>query len=215
MTKIIVLIFCVLSVLIPRSYAQKVMNNDVVNIANNIENNDKTTDIDLGIARNKEDSGKSNVKKIQSESKPKVNELPVIEKTPEVGKHVMANMDAGSMIVSLLMVLALIIVSAFVLKRFNLTQQNSSQLRVIASLSLGAKEKVIVVQIGEEQLVLGVCPAQISLLKNLETPIESQTVKSAVLSGGLVNFLQKHTEKIEKTESNSNSATSDTIKNNK
>jgi len=215
MTKIIVLIFCVLSVLIPRSYAQKVMNNDVVNIANNIENNDKTTDIDLGIARNKEDSGKSNVKKIQSESKPKVNELPVIEKTPEVGKHVMANMDAGSMIVSLLMVLALIIVSAFVLKRFNLTQQNSSQLRVIASLSLGAKEKVIVVQIGEEQLVLGVCPAHISLLKTLETPIESQTVKSAVLSGGLVNFLQKHTEKIEKTESNSNSATSDTIKNNK
>ena len=130
------------------------------------------------------------------------------EKTPQVGKHVMANMDASSMILSLLMVLGVIIISALVLKRFNLTQQSSSQLKVVASLSLGAKERVIVVQIGEQQLVLGVCPQQISLLKDLETPLDIQSSKSLALSGNVLSFLQKNSIK---TSTESNATTSETL----
>ena len=113
-----------------------------------------------------------------------------VEKTPEVGKHVMANMDAGSMIVSLLMVLGLIIVSALILKRFNITQQGSNQIKTVASLSLGSKERLVVVQIGKQQLVLGVCPQQITLLKQLETPL-SQTGKPLAISKNVLAFLQK------------------------
>lgn len=116
-----------------------------------------------------------------------------VESTPQVGKHVMANMDAGSMIVSLLLVLALIIVSAFVLKRFNLTQQSANQLRVIANLSLGAKERIVVVQVGDQQLVLGVCSQQISLLKHLETPLDTHKNKPLVLPKNVLSFLQKNT----------------------
>ena len=61
----------------------------------------------------------------------------LVKQAPEVGKHVMANTDAGSMILSLLMVLAVIVITALVLKRFNVTQQNSGQLKVVASLSFG------------------------------------------------------------------------------
>jgi len=118
-----------------------------------------------------------------------------LEKTPQVGKHVMANVDASSMILSLIMVLALIFISAIVLKRFNLSQQNSSQLKVIASLSLGAKERVVVVQIGEQQLVLGVCPQQISLLKNLDQPIDVQVGKPLALPGNVLSFLQRNSLK--------------------
>lgn len=140
------------------------------------------------------------------------------EKTLQVGKHVMANMNASSMILSLLMVLALIIISALVLKRFNLTQQSSNQLKVVASLSLGAKERVVVVQIGEQQLVLGVSPQQISLLKNLETPIDIQAGKPLALSSNVLSFLQKNsktekdskTKTDSKTETDSNAATSET-----
>lgn len=141
------------------------------------------------------------VKSTLIESTPKAPQLVVTEKevvtekTPEVGKHAMANIDASSMILSLLMVLALILISAFVLKRFNLTQQGSNQLKVIASLSLGAKEKIIVVQIGEQQLVLGVCPQQISLLKDLENPIDIQVGKPLALSGNVLSFLQKNSIK--------------------
>jgi len=95
----------------------------------------------------------------------------VVNDAPQVGKHVMANMDASSMILSLLMVLALIIVSAFVLKRFNIAQQGSSRLSVVTSLSLGAKERVVVVQVGDKQLLLGVTAHQVTLLEDLAEPL--------------------------------------------
>lgn len=122
-----------------------------------------------------------------------IAETTVVNKAPEVGKHVMANTDAGSMILSLLMVLALIFISALVLKRFNFTQQNTGQLKVVASLSLGVKERLIVAQVGEQQLVLGVTPQQITLIKSLEEPIvSSQPDKTSALSGNVLAFLQKN-----------------------
>lgn len=139
----------------------------------------------------------------QIDEKEKVNSVaetsvtdPIIvkqAKTPEVGKHVMANTDAGSMILSLLMVLALIGVCTLVLKRFNLAQQNTGQLKVIASLSLGVKERLIVAQVGEQQLVLGVTPQQITLIKNLEEPIEStKPENSTVLTNNILALFKKN-----------------------
>jgi len=109
--------------------------------------------------------------------------------TPEVGKHVMANMNAGSMILSLLMVLGLIIVCAFVLKRFNLTQQSVSQLKVITSLRLGTKERVIVVQVGEKQLLLGVTGQQITLLETLAEPLTDKNSSPVALQKNILSFL--------------------------
>lgn len=154
-------------------------------------------------------NGSANVEvaeKVQKEPEPVVTTT----QTPQVGKHVQANMDAGSMILSLLMVLALIIISALVLKRFNITQQGSSQLKVIASLSLGAKERVVVIQIGEQQLVLGVCPQQISLLQNLDIPIDIQAGKPLAVSTNILSFLQKNNIK---TSASGSVATSKTTNN--
>lgn len=128
----------------------------------------------------------------QVEKTQKTPESLAIEKTPQVGKHVMANMDASSMIMSLLMVLGLIIISALILKRFNLAQQSSNHMKVIASLSLGPKERVVVIQIGEQQLLLGVCPQQVSLLDSLKEPLDIQVTKPLALSGNILSFLQKN-----------------------
>ncbi len=108
---------------------------------------------------------------------------------PEVGRRVMENMDAGSMILSLLMVLALIIICAFVLKRFNLTQQGVSQLKLVTSLSLGAKERVVVIQAGEQQLLLGVTAQQVTLIERLEEPLATQTMKATELPKSMMSFL--------------------------
>ncbi len=129
-----------------------------------------------------------------SEPQTKIKSLATLERNianrpPEVGKHVMANMDAGSMIISLLMVLALIIICAFVLKRFNLTQQSVSQLRVVTSLSLGAKERVMVVQVGEQQLLLGVTAQKITLLETLAEPLAEAKMNTAELPKNLLSFL--------------------------
>ena len=112
-----------------------------------------------------------------------------VNNTPEVGKHVMSNMNAGSRILSLLMVLALIIICAFVLKRFNLSQQGISQLKVITSLSLGTKERLMVVQVGEQQLLLGVTAQQITLLETLAEPLTKQGINTAALPKNILSFL--------------------------
>jgi flagellar protein FliO/FliZ len=112
----------------------------------------------------------------------------LVNTPPEVGKHVMA-MDAGSMILSLLMVLALIIVCAFVLKRFTLTQQSVSQLKIVTSLSLGSKERVVVVQAGDQQLLLGVTAQQVTLIERLAEPLATQTLKTTELPKSLLSFL--------------------------
>ena len=114
----------------------------------------------------------------------------LVEDAPVVGKHVMSNMDAGSMIVSLLMVLALIVVSAFVLKRFNIVQQGNSQLKVISSLSLGAKERIVVIQTGDKQLLLGVTAQQITLLDTLSEPLEVQSTSPLESTTTLLSLLK-------------------------
>lgn len=107
---------------------------------------------------------------------------------PEVGKHVMANMNPASMILSLFLVLGLIIVCAVILKRFNITQQGVSQLKVVSTLRLGTKERLIVVQVGEKQLLLGVTNQQISVLDTLAEPLTNHQA-SAEIPKNILSFL--------------------------
>jgi len=123
------------------------------------------------------------------ESIPPVQTL--VNDAPQVGKHVMANMNASSMILSLLMVLALIIVSAFVLKRFNIAQQGNNQLSVVTSLSLGAKERVVVVQVGDKQLLLGVTAQQVTLLEALAEPLIAPKSTTTDVPLNIASFLLK------------------------
>jgi flagellar protein FliO/FliZ len=113
----------------------------------------------------------------------------------EVGKHVTANLDAMSMILSLLMVLAVIVVSAIVLKRFQGVQHNLKGLKIVTSLHLGAKEKLVVVQSGDKQLLLGVTTQQITLLETLEKPIVSGQEKSVDFAQSIAKLLKPKTVK--------------------
>lgn len=109
--------------------------------------------------------------------------------TPKVGKHVMANMNPVSMILSLFLVLGLIIVCALIIKRFNLTQQGVNQLKVVSTLRLGAKERIIVIQVGEQQLLLGVTNQNITLLDTLSEPLTQQTMNNGDLPINILSFL--------------------------
>jgi flagellar protein FliO/FliZ len=118
---------------------------------------------------------------------------PVIEKTApvEVGKHVAANMDAMSMILSLLMVLVVIIISAVILKRFQGVRHSINGLKIVTSLHLGAKEKLVVVQAGEKQLLLGVTAQQISLLETLDEPLISAKENSVDFAQSIAKLLKQ------------------------
>jgi flagellar protein FliO/FliZ len=115
---------------------------------------------------------------------------------PQVGKHVGGTMDAMSMILSLLMVLALIVILGFLLKRFQPARFDNKHLKIITRLQLGTKESLIVVQVGEKQQLLGVTAGQITLLETLDTPIVANNGLSGTdLGQSLVSFLQKSSHK--------------------
>ncbi|MDC8830499.1 flagellar biosynthetic protein FliO [Alteromonas gilva] len=76
-----------------------------------------------------------------------------------------------SIFLSLLLVVAIIFAVAYLMRRFNVTPGGSGQLRVIASMSAGTRERVMVLQVGDEQHLIGVTAQNINHLSKLETPL--------------------------------------------
>jgi len=69
----------------------------------------------------------------------------------------------------LIIVIALFFACIWLMRKMGALPENSKQkMRVIAGLSLGGREKVMLVQVGEKQIVLGVSPGRINNLLVLE-----------------------------------------------
>lgn len=71
------------------------------------------------------------------------------------------------------LIVALIVLLGFVAKRLNPQTMiaSNSGMRVVSTLSLGLKEKLVMVQVGEQQLLLGVTPGSIAKIEGFEEPI--------------------------------------------
>lgn len=71
-------------------------------------------------------------------------------------------------IFSLLLVLAAIVLVAWLLKRMNASQQGSGNLlKVLGGVSVGQRERIVLVEISDTWLVIGVGPGQIRTLHTL------------------------------------------------
>lgn len=96
----------------------------------------------------------------------------------------------------LLIVLAFIVLIAWLLKKieFNLANR-AGLLKIIASIGVGQKERVVVIEIEDTQLVLGVTPGQINLLHqiNRKTPLATEVAEFSSVSS-FKEKLQTHLE---------------------
>lgn len=73
---------------------------------------------------------------------------------------------------SLGIVIIVIFAFAWFMKRMgHINMTNNQVMHVKASLPLSAKEKLMVVQIGDEQVVIGVAPGFVGHIKTLDTPL--------------------------------------------
>ncbi|ART83384.1 flagellar biosynthetic protein FliO [Oceanisphaera profunda] len=81
---------------------------------------------------------------------------------------------------SSLLVIGVILVLGWILRRLRgaALLGGSRQMKIVASLALGQRERAIVVQVGEEQWLLGVTAQQISHLGKLEQPLAVEQAKS-------------------------------------
>lgn len=99
----------------------------------------------------------------------------------------------------LLLVLLAIFGSAWVYKRFgNMTPIATNDLKIIGGVSMGQKERVVLMQVGEEQILLGVSPGRIErlhvLAKNIEVK-ETEVGKDSSFSAQLSTALKTTTLK--------------------
>lgn len=75
-------------------------------------------------------------------------------------------------ILALVFVVVLILVLSWLIKRVNPSLLGGrAGLRAIASLSLGPKERLVVIECGEQQLLLAVTPGSVSCLHVLSQPL--------------------------------------------
>ena len=95
----------------------------------------------------------------------------------------------------LLLVIVAIFGSAWFFRRFgNFSPVANDSLRVIGGLTMGQKEKIVLLQVGEEQVLIGVAPGNIQKLHVLEKPIklnEGATKDNNVFANQLSDALGK------------------------
>ncbi|WP_246590101.1 flagellar biosynthetic protein FliO [Marinobacterium ramblicola] len=75
------------------------------------------------------------------------------------------------LVLGLVAVIALILLLAWVVKRINVLPGQRSGMQVVAVLPLGQRERAVLVQVGEQQLLLGVGASQVTLLERFDTPV--------------------------------------------
>jgi flagellar protein FliO/FliZ len=79
----------------------------------------------------------------------------------------LANMVGG-----LIVVLALIFLLAYIVKRLKLVPSNGGIIKTIAVTPIGQREKVVLVEVNGQQYLLGVTSQQINLIDKLSTPVD-------------------------------------------
>jgi flagellar protein FliO/FliZ len=99
----------------------------------------------------------------------------------------MAAANLFQLLFGLIVVLIAIGVTAFLLRRLGRLPQGPGALRVLAGLSLGARERAVLIQVGDKQILLGVAPGRVQTLHVLERPVD--TAAPAGTAGGFAEKL--------------------------
>ncbi len=75
--------------------------------------------------------------------------------------------------IGLVIVLGLIFGLSWLLKKMQLTQHtNNGAIQIISAISVGHRDRLALVQIGEEQILVGLTPGRIKKLHSLKKPVD-------------------------------------------
>ncbi|WP_122034136.1 flagellar biosynthetic protein FliO [Aliivibrio sp. EL58] len=105
-----------------------------------------------------------------------------------------ANVDLAATLGSLVFVIALILFFAWLLKRMRVpgvVGGSGSAMSIVKQLPVGTKERIAVVQVGEEQFLIGITSQNINMLSKLEKPLEISESKLAPFSAQLSQLMKK------------------------
>lgn len=96
----------------------------------------------------------------------------------------------GQILVSLAFIILVIFAGAWMLKRLGkVNGLVSKDMRVLGNMAVGQRERILLLQVGQEQLLIGVTSSRISLLHELKEPIEVQ--ESVPMNSAFAQRLQE------------------------
>ncbi|MDF2178284.1 flagellar biosynthetic protein FliO [Aliiglaciecola sp. CAU 1673] len=98
--------------------------------------------------------------------------------------------DFLSILLSLVIVVALVFMLGYLMRRFNVTHAGSGQLKIMGSMALGTRERVLVIEVGNEQHLLGVTSQQITHLAKLQEPISPAVAPGESFKNKLSQYMQ-------------------------
>jgi len=80
------------------------------------------------------------------------------------------------LILMLLLVVGLILFAAWFFRRMGqFGGANSQVIRYLGGISVGQRERVVLIEVGETQLLIGVAPGRVEKLHTLDSPIKFET----------------------------------------
>ncbi len=107
-----------------------------------------------------------------------------------------SQLDWATTFGSLLFVIALILFLAWLLKRMRVpTIANQKGLSVVRQIAVGTRERIAIVQAGEEQFLVGITPQSIQLIYKLEKPLSQEELAASPFANQLTQLLKKNDKK--------------------
>ncbi|EOX3445627.1 flagellar biosynthetic protein FliO [Vibrio paracholerae] len=104
-----------------------------------------------------------------------------------------SQLDLATTLGSLLFVIALILLLAWLLKRMRVPAFGQQKgLSIIKQLPVGTRERVMIIQVGEDQYLIGVTTQSIQLLAKLDNPLIQEELPAIAFSHQLMQLLKKH-----------------------
>lgn len=101
--------------------------------------------------------------------------------------------DIATTLGSLLFVVVLILSLAWLLKRMRAPAfGQQKEFQVIRQLPIGTKERLMIVQVGEEQFLIGVTANSIQLISKLDTPLTQEASNEHSFANQLTQLLKKN-----------------------
>ncbi len=114
---------------------------------------------------------------VHAQAEPSAKETVTIrpDKGPDKGRLVgsaVAAPEVWKLFSGMAVILVAVVVILWLLKRLGrMTMTANNQIQVLGGVSLGAREKLVLVQVADKQMVLGVAPGSVRTLYVLEQPI--------------------------------------------
>lgn len=98
-----------------------------------------------------------------------------------------------SVVVGLLFVVGLILLLAWLMRRMGgISTFNGQQMKVVAALSVAGREKVLLIDVGGQQVLIGVAPGRVSHLQTFEQPVITPSANPSDFPSAMKKILQQN-----------------------